>query len=88
MNIICKKCKNQIKNVPYIYDIKIITENDRKTLSDRYYAVAKLKTICEYCGTSIEESVQSEIIKEDIVDHIKEHVTLIDHNGIITEVRN
>lgn len=88
MQIVCNRCKNYIKNTPYIYDIKIITNNDRRTLSDYYFATAKLKVICEHCGTFIERSVQSEIIPEDIVAHINKHVLCIDKNGIVTEVRD
>ena len=72
MKCVCTACRQELDLQLYFYDVEIIKDMRYPLDDPEYYACAKIKGICPYCGYLIRDSLKSIISRNDIVQFIKD----------------
>lgn len=73
MKYICTACKQESDLPLYFYDAQIVKDAYLPDPSRTdYYASVKVKGVCPYCGSLINNTVRKFISHDDIIQFIKE----------------
>ena len=69
LKVICPHCKNEQTLKFYIYDVRILAEDNPMAGSGKDYIASAIgKTICPTCGEDIRQHFKNVIYRDDIID--------------------
>jgi hypothetical protein len=68
MIIKCDYCKEDYRAEPYFYDTAITTVHSITSTEKCYVALVRARSVCPYCGGTVEKLYEQDLSKRDIID--------------------